>query len=146
MAVALLSTAMISTCISNLLVTKLTSQAGSTLYNYLFTKKKSSSSIQIDEYIRQIDIKEKITISKAFMESISTSNFKFKSILTSMEDLIIEIEALLLLIEKKKNKHTQKYFSSYRKLSLRKEQDKLLAYDTILSKRLDYLIKLISVS
>ena len=80
------------------------------------------------------------------MESISTYNFKFKSILTSMEDLIIEIEALLQLIEKKKNKHTKKYFSSYRKLSLRKEQDKLLAYDTILSKRLDYLIKLISVS
>jgi hypothetical protein len=102
MAVALLSTAMISTCMSNVLVTKLTSQAGSTLYNYLFTTKKSSSSIQIDEYIRQIDIKEKITISKAFMESISTSNFKFKSILISMEDLIIEIEALLQLIEKKK--------------------------------------------
>ena len=78
MAVALLSTAMISTCISNVLVTKLTSQAGSTIYNYLFTKKKSSSSILIDEYIRQIDIKEKITISKAFMESISTSNFKLQ--------------------------------------------------------------------
>ena len=145
MALAVISTAMISTCISNVLVSKLTTTAGSSIYNYLFTNKKNKMEIPIDEYIKKIDIKEKIVISKAFIDTISTDNFKFQHSITSLQDMIIETEALLDVIEKKKNKHNNKYFNKYRKLNISKEQNKLLMYDEILSKRLDYLIKLLSL-
>ena len=145
MALAVISTAMISTCISNVLVSKLTTTAGTSIYNYLFTNKKNKMEIPIDEYIKKIDIKEKIVISKAFIDTIPTDNFKFQHSITSLQDMIIETEALLDVIEKKKNKHNNKYFNKYRKLNISKEQNKLLMYDEILSKRLDYLIKLLSL-
>ena len=145
MAVAVISTAMISTCISNVLVSKLSSQAGSSIYNYLFKKKTDSIDVPIDEYIKRLDIKEKIIISKAFIESIPKDNCKCIHIISSLQDMIIEVEALLKVIELKKNKHKYKYFSSYRSLHLSKEQEKLITYDQILSKRLDYLIKLLSI-
>ena len=145
MAVAVISTAMISTCISNVLVNKLSSQAGSSIYNYLFRKKKNYINVPIDEYIRRIDIKEKLIISKALIESIPRDNCKCIYIISSLEDIIIEVEALLKVIKLKKNKHKHKYFSSYRSLHLSKEQEQLIIYDQILSKRLDYLIKLLSI-
>ena len=146
MAFAILSTAMVTSCVSNVLITKLTSKAGNSIYNYLFKKNENTIHIPIDEFIPQIDIKEKIIISKAFVESISQKKIKFNHIVTSLQDVIIEVEALLQLIEDKKNKHKNKYFTSYRSLNIKKEQKKLITYDKILSKRLDYLIKLISIS
>jgi hypothetical protein len=146
MAFAILSTAMVTSCVSNVLITKLTSKAGNSIYNYLFKKNENTIHIPIDEFIQQIDIKEKIIISKAFVESISQKKIKFNHIVTSLQDVIIEVEALLQLIEDKKNKHKNKYFTSYRSLNIKKEQKKLITYDKILSKRLDYLIKLISIS
>lgn len=146
MAFAILSTAMVTSCVSNVLITKLTSKAGNSIYNYLFKKNENTIHIPIDEFIQQIDIKEKIIISKAFVESISQKKIKFNHIVTSLQDVIIEVEALLQLIEDKKNKHKNKYFTSYRSLNIKKEHKKLITYDKILSKRLDYLIKLISIS
>tara|TARA_B110001450_G_C17454394_1_gene413432 strand:- start:311 stop:751 length:441 start_codon:yes stop_codon:yes gene_type:complete len=145
MASLIFSTAMITSCVGNIIISKATSKAGNSFYNFLFKKKNSLITIPIDEYIKQTDIKEKIVISKVFVERISNSNCKFQHIITSMEDMIIEIEALLQLIENKKKRHTQKYFSSYRKLNVNKEQKQLVIYDGILSTRLDYLIKLSSV-
>ena len=146
MALAILSTAMVTSCVSNVLITKLTSKAGNSIYNYIFKKKESNIDIPIDELIRRIDIKEKIIISNAFIESISQKKFKFNHIVTSLQDIIIEITALLQLIEDKKTKHKHKYFTSYRSLNIKREQEKLTTYDKILSKRLDYLIKLLSIS
>ena len=145
MAVAFISTAMITSCVSNMLVTKLTSKAGSSIYNYLF-KQSHSIDIPIDEYIQRIDIKEKIIISNAFIESITTEHVSVKRMITSMQDVLIEIEALLNVIEKKKSKLKKKYFNKYRSVHVSKEQKKLVIYDDILSKRLDYLIKLLSLA
>ena len=101
MALALISTAMVSGCISNLIVTKITSSAGSKLYNYMFSKQ--------------------------------------------TYDKDISLEAVLKLIKEKRKKHKKKYFTSFRSLDVSKEKKKLLMYDEILNRRLDFLIKIISL-
>tara|TARA_B110000908_G_C10247467_1_gene449681 strand:- start:96 stop:536 length:441 start_codon:yes stop_codon:yes gene_type:complete len=145
MAAALISTAVVTSYLGNVLVGKMTSHAGSSIYNYLFKKNTSRIQMPIDEYIRQIDIKEKIIISEAFIDSISIQDFKFKQIITSMQDILIETKALLKVIQDKKAKHRNRYFNRYRSVSLDKEHNKLITYDAILSRRLDYLVKLISI-
>ena len=96
MAVALISTAMISGCISNLIVTKITSAAGNKLYNYMFTKKTYNKDIPLDDLIKKIDIEEKVNICKIFIETIHNKNPTLDSKLLSLKDIIIEVEALLL--------------------------------------------------
>ena len=145
MAMALISTAMISGCISNLIVTKITSTAGNKLYNYMFNKQVIDKDIPLDEIIKKIDIEEKINICKIFIETIHNKEPKLDSKLLSLQDMIIEIEALLNVIKEKKKKHTQKYFKTFRSLNVSKEKKKLLMYDEILSRRLDFLIKIISI-
>jgi hypothetical protein len=145
MAVALISTAMISGCISNLIVTKITSAAGNKLYNYMFTKKTYNKDIPLDDLIKKIDIEEKVNICKIFIETIHNKNPTLDSKLLSLKDIIIEVEALLKLIKEKKKKHKHKYFTSFRSLDVSKEKKKLLMYDEILNRRLDFLIKIISL-
>ena len=142
---ALLSTAMISGCIGNLIVTKMTSSAGSKLYNYLFTKTSIELDIPLDDIIKKIDIEEKINICNIFIEMIHNKNPPLDSKLLSLKDIIIEIEALLRVIKEKKKKHKHKYFKSFRSLQLSKEKKKLLVYDEILTNRLNFLIKIISI-
>jgi|TARA_B110000208_G_scaffold190808_1_gene255703 hypothetical protein len=142
---ALLSTAMISGCIGNLIVTKMTSSAGSKLYNYLFTKTSIELDIPLDDIIKKIDIEEKINICNIFIEMIHNKNPTLDSKLLSLKDIIIEIEALLRVIKEKKKKHKHKYFKSFRSLQLSKEKKKLLVYDEILTNRLNFLIKIISI-
>lgn len=145
MAISIISTAMLSSYLGNVLIGKLTSKAGNSFCDYVFNNKNSDAHISLDEYIRRIDIKEKIIISEAFIDSIVNDNFKYTQIITSLRDIIIDIKALLQLIKDKKNKHSRKYFKSYRSLSLHKEQARMTTYDAILSRRLDYFVKLISI-
>ena len=142
---AILSTAMISGCIGNLIVTKMTSSAGSKLYNYLFTKTSTELDIPLDDIIKKIDIEEKVNICNIFSDMIHNKNPTLDSKLLSLKDIIIEIEALLRVIKEKKKKHKHKYFKSFRSLELSKEKKKLLVYDEILTNRLNFLIKIITI-
>jgi|TARA_B110000967_G_C18833593_1_gene535404 hypothetical protein len=145
MALALISTAMVSGCISNLIVTKITSSAGSKLYNYMFSKQTYDKDISLDELIKKIDIEEKINICKIFIETIHNKDPTLDRKLLSLKDIIIEVEAVLKLIKEKRKKHKKKYFTSFRSLDVSKEKKKLLMYDEILNRRLDFLIKIISL-
>ena len=145
MALALISTAMVSGCISNLIVTKITSSAGSKLYNYMFSKQTYDKDISLDELIKKIDIEEKINICKIFIETIHNKDPTLDRKLLSLKDIIIEVEAVLKLIKEKRKKHKNKYFTSFRSLDVSKEKKKLLMYDEILNRRLDFLIKIISL-
>ena len=145
MASVLLSTAMISGCIGNAIISKVTSSAGSKLYSYMFQKQSSNMHVPLDEIIKKIDIEEKIKICHIFIDTIHNKDPKLDSKLLSLKDIIIEIEALLQLIENKKKRHNNKYFKNFRSLNVSKEKKKILMYDDILSKRLDFLIKIISI-
>ena len=146
MALALFSTAMISSCVSNIIISKMTSTAGTKIYGYLFKKKSNIDTISLDHIIKELDIKEKINICNIFIETIHEKHPELDCKLLSLKDIIIEIEGVLDIIEKKKKKHTNKYFTYYRTLHLTKEKESLLMYDNIISKRLDYLIKILSLN
>lgn len=146
MALALFSTAMISSCVGNIIISKMTSTAGTKIYGYLFKKNSNIANISLDHIIKELDIKEKIKICNIFIETIHDKHPELDSKLLSLKDIIIEIEGLLDIIEKKKQKHNNKYFTYYRTLHLTKEKENLLIYDKIISKRLDYLIKILSLN
>ena len=144
MAVALISTAMISSCVSNLIISKITSTAGKKLYNYIYSPNESTN-ISLDDLIRKTDIQEKVNICKIFIDTIHNKDPNLDSKILSLKDIIIEIEALLNVIEQKKQKHKSKYFKYYRTLNLSKEKKQLVIYDEIISRRLDFLIKILSI-
>ena len=142
---ALISTAMITGCIGNAIISKITSSAGSKLYNYMFQKHSSELDIPLEDIIKKIDIEEKVNICKIFIDTIHDKNPNLDSKLLSLKDIIIEIEGVLKVIKEKNKKHKQKYFKKYRSIDLSKEKKKLIMYDDILTKRLDFLLKIISI-
>ena len=111
----------------------------------MFSKQTYDKDISLDELIKKIDIEEKINICKIFIETIHNKDPTLDRKLLSLKDIIIEVEAVLKLIKEKRKKHKKKYFTSFRSLDVSKEKKKLLMYDEILNRRLDFLIKIISL-
>ena len=90
------------------------------------------------QYIRQTPLGIKILLLIFFCLTLGFGGYVIYS-------LSSETKALLKVIQDKKAKHKKRYFNRYRSISLDKEQNKLITYDAILSRRLDYLVKLISI-
>ena len=95
----------------------------------------------------KIDLYNKLMVIDNFMKIIPNSledNKCISTCLTSIHDIIVQIQNELAIINKIIEDHTQKYFYYFRKHDYYVQLDNIVLYKKILDERFDILLKLIS--
>jgi len=95
----------------------------------------------IDNTLRQLDIKEKVKSVDSLISQIGNCNNVIVELLTGLHEAIILIREDLKQLEFKVNEHKAKYFSTWRYLNCKNQLDSLILNSAILDKRFDYIIK-----
>lgn len=138
-----LTRGVVSALIGRQILTQAISEASGSIYG-------SISSIfnyntNMDELLQQLDIKERIKNVDSLINQISINNETVTSCIQGLHEIIILIREDLKQIDIKIKKHKEKYFSSWRSLGCSKEKKNLIIHSNLLDKRLDYLIKALSI-
>jgi hypothetical protein len=95
----------------------------------------------------KIDLYNKLMVIDNFMKIIPNTledNKCISTCLTSIHDIIVQIQNELAIINKIIEDHTQKYFYYFRKHDYYVQLDNIVNYKKILDERFDILLKLIT--
>jgi hypothetical protein len=138
-----LTRGVVSALIGRQILTQAISEASGSIYTSISSI--FSYNTNLDELLLQLDIKERVKNFESLINQIRVNNDTVTSCIQGLHEIIILIREDLKQIDLKIQKHREKYFSSWRSLGCTKQKKHLIIHSNLLDKRLDYLIKALSI-
>lgn len=138
-----LTRGVVSALIGRQLLTQAISEASGSIYTSISSI--FSYNTNLDELLLQLDIKERVKNFESLINQIKVNNDTITSCIQGLHEIIILIREDLKQIDLKIQKHKEKYLSSWRSLGCAKQKKNLIIHSNLLDKRLDYLIKALSI-
>lgn len=133
----------VSALIGRQILTQAISEASGSIYTSISSI--FSYNTNLDELLQHLDIEERIKNFDSLINQIRINNNTVTYCIQGLHEIIILIREDLKQIDLKIKKHKGKYFSSWRSLGCSKEKKNLIIHSNLLDKRLDYLIKALSI-
>ena len=138
-----LSISLVTTIIGREMISTTVKDVGSSLYSLIYEGPED-----INKLLKELDIHAQIKVVESLMDNLHEQqlNETVNISLNLLHQIICEINHDIIIIKYKINNDTSRYFNRFRSSSYHKDLKKLTNDKEILDKRLEILIKILSVN